>query len=41
MQDYTFSSIAAAASIVLGKSVNGLNEWKAENDKTYLEIKNL
>jgi hypothetical protein len=37
-EDFTFSSPSASASIVLGKKVNGWNEWKDKDDKTLDEI---
>ncbi len=37
-QDYLFSSPSAAATIVRGSSMNGLNEWKTQNGKTLKEL---
>ncbi len=34
LEDYIFSSPSTAASIVLGRSANGLIEWKLKNGKT-------
>lgn len=36
--DYIFSSPSSAASIVLGRSANGLAEWKLNNGKTLKEF---
>jgi len=35
--DYEFPSASTAARIVMGRSANGLNEWKLENGKTLKE----
>lgn len=40
MQDYVFSTVSAAASVVSGSSVNGWIEWKAEDGSSYQEVKN-
>ena len=40
-EDYEFSSPSAAASIVLGRSANGLTEWKMSSGKTLKEIEQL
>lgn len=37
-KDYLFSSPSAAASIVMGRSANGLNEWKSEDGRVLKSI---
>jgi hypothetical protein len=37
-QDYLFSSPSAAAMVIMGRSANGLIEWKDANGKTLREI---
>lgn len=37
-EDFTFLSPSASASIVLGKKVNGWNEWKDKDGKTLDEV---
>jgi hypothetical protein len=37
-QDYPFSSPSSAAGVLLGRSANGLIEWKAPNGKTLKQI---
>ena len=39
MQDYTFLTVSAAASVVSGSSANGWTEWIAEDGRTYQEVK--
>lgn len=39
-QDYTFSTISAAACVVSGRSANGWIEWMAEDGRTYQQVKN-
>lgn len=39
-KDYVFSSPSTAAMIVMGRSANGLVEWKTENGKILREIEN-
>ena len=36
--DYLFSSPSTAAAIVLGRSANGLTEWKLKDGKTLKEF---
>ena len=37
-EDYVFSSPSTAASIVMGRNANGLNEWKMKNGTTLKEF---
>ncbi len=37
VKDYLFSSSSADAIIVMGRSANGLTEWKLRNGKTFKE----
>lgn len=37
LKDYFFSSSSAAAIIVMGRSANGLTEWKLKSGKTVKE----
>ncbi|SMC92078.1 protein of unknown function [Desulfocicer vacuolatum DSM 3385] len=38
--DYLFSSPSTAAGIVMGRSANGLIEWKTKDGKTLKNIEN-
>ena len=38
-EDYTFSSISAAASVVCGRTANGWTEWTNDQGVTYQEMK--
>ena len=38
VKDYLFSSPSAAAAVVLGRSANGLTEWKLKNGTTLKEF---
>lgn len=38
-QDYTFSTISAAACVVSGRSANGWTEWISEDGRTYQQVK--
>jgi len=40
-QDYEFSSPSTAASIVMGRSANGLTEWKLKNGKSLKEFETI
>ena len=37
-EDYLFSSPSAAAAVIMGRSTNGLLEWKSKSGKTLKEI---
>ena len=37
-QDYVFSSPSAAAGVLLGRSANGLLEWKAADGRTLKQV---
>ena len=37
-KDYLFSSPSAAAAIVMGRSANGLNEWKSKDGRVLKSI---
>jgi hypothetical protein len=36
--DYLFSSPSAAAAVIMGRSANGLLEWKDKTEKTLKDI---
>ena len=38
VNDYEFSSPSAAAAVVLGRSANGLTEWRTEDGKKLKEL---
>ena len=40
-QDYLFSSPSTAAAVIMGRSANGLLEWKSKSGKTLKEIESL
>ncbi|MBV5334912.1 MAG: DUF4357 domain-containing protein, partial [Sulfuricurvum sp.] len=39
--DYLFSSPSAAAAIVMGRSANGLTEWKSKSGKSLKELESV
>ena len=40
-KDYLFSSPSAAAAIVMGRSANGLTEWKSQNGKSLKDLESI
>lgn len=39
VQNYVFDSPSMAASVLLARSANGLNEWKTEDGRTLGEVR--
>ena len=38
MKDYTFSSVSAAAAVLLGRSANGRLEWTKLDGRTFAQV---